>query len=74
MISMHVLDIHSGDLVRLKKAHPCGGFEWQVEKVGYEVRAKCLTCGSQVSLVRSDFERRVKVLISGATVDKAKNP
>lgn len=74
MISMRMLDIRSGDLVRLKKAHPCGGLEWLVENVGYEVRAKCLTCGRRVSLVRSDFERRVKAPIPGSTVDKAKSP
>jgi len=64
---LRMLEIHSGDLVRLKKAHPCGGFEWQVEKVGCEVKAKCLACGRQVSLLRREFEGRVKKVLPGTT-------
>ena len=61
---MKVLDIRAGDVVRLKKAHPCGGFDWQVEKVGFEIRAHCLECNRQISLIRSEFERRVKTIVS----------
>ena len=61
---MKVLDIRAGDVVRLKKAHPCGGFDWQLEKVGFEVKAKCLGCGRQIALVRSEFEKRVKTVVA----------
>jgi hypothetical protein len=51
---------HLGDVVRLKKPHPCGGFEWEVMRTGMDFRIKCLTCGRQVMISRQDFEKRVK--------------
>ena len=63
---MKVLDIHVGDVVRLKKVHPCGGFDWEVEKIGFEVRARCIQCNRQISLVRSEFERHVRKILPGS--------
>ncbi len=58
------MDIELGDVVRLRKKHPCGGDEWQVVKLGVDIRVKCLKCQRQVLLERGTFERRVKALIS----------
>lgn len=52
-----------GDIVRLKKPHPCGGYEWEVMRTGMDFRIKCLTCAHQVMLSRVDFEKRVKKII-----------
>lgn len=52
-----------GDVVRLKKPHPCGGYEWEVTRTGMDFRMKCLTCSRQVMLPRVDFEKRVKKVI-----------
>lgn len=52
-----------GDIVRLKKPHPCGGYEWEILRVGMDFRIKCLTCGHLVMLPRSDFEKRVKKIV-----------
>lgn len=59
-----VLEIRLGDIVRLKKAHPCGGDEWVVVRVGADIRIKCLKCQHHVMLARSAFERRIREFIA----------
>lgn len=59
-----VLEIKLGDVVRLKKVHPCGGYEWQVVRLGADIGIKCLKCGRRVLLGRGVFERRVKGLVA----------
>jgi hypothetical protein len=59
-----VMEIKLGDVVRLKKKHPCGSYEWQVIRLGADIGIKCLGCQRRVLLERSDFERRVKAFIS----------
>ena len=59
-----VMEIRLGDIVRLKKPHPCGGYEWAVVRLGADIGIKCLKCQHRVLLPRSDFERRVKEFIS----------
>jgi hypothetical protein len=59
-----VLEIKLGDIVRLKKKHPCGSYEWEVVRVGADIGLKCLKCQRQVLIERSIFERRVKALVS----------
>jgi hypothetical protein len=56
-----------GDTVRLKKRHPCGGFEWQITRIGADIGLRCLTCGRRVMLARSKVERRIKVIVSRAS-------
>ena len=58
------LDVHAGDRVRMRKPHPCGGYEWEVTRIGADIRLRCLTCGRRVMLPRSKFERRVKAVLS----------
>ncbi len=48
-----------GQVVRLKKGHPCGENRWKIIRVGMDFRLKCLKCGRSVLLPRSRFERRV---------------
>ena len=59
-----VMEIRLGDVVRLKKKHPCGGYEWQVTRLGADIGIKCLQCQRRVMLQRSVFERRVKAFVS----------
>jgi len=47
-----------GDRVTLKKAHPCGGSEWEVYRIGADIGLRCLTCGRRVMLRRREAERR----------------
>jgi len=55
-----------GDIVKLKKPHPCGGYEWEVMRTGMDFRIKCLTCGHQVMISRPNFEKRVKKIIKSS--------
>lgn len=54
------MEIQLGDIVRMKKPHPCGGTDWEITRVGADVKLKCLTCGRVVMLERYVFEKRVK--------------
>ena len=59
-----VMEIKLGDVVRLKKKHPCGSYEWQVVRLSADIGIECLKCRHRVLLKRSVFERRVKAFIS----------
>lgn len=52
-----------GDIVRFKKQHPCGGFEWEVMRTGMDFRIRCLTCNRQLMISRINFEKSVKKII-----------
>lgn len=49
-----------GDIVKLKKKHPCGSHEWEVLRVGADFRLKCLGCGHQIMIARKLVEKNVK--------------
>ncbi|MBM3128026.1 MAG: DUF951 domain-containing protein [Chloroflexi bacterium] len=57
------LEIRLGDVVRLRKPHPCGGYEWQVVRLGADIGIVCQTCQHRVLLTRRDFEKRVKTFV-----------
>lgn len=58
------MDIKVDDIVHLRKKHPCGGDEWQVVKLGVDIRIKCLKCQRLILIERSTLERRIKTLVS----------
>ena len=58
------MEIRIGDIVRLKKKHPCGSDEWQVTRVGADIGMRCQKCHRRVLLERGLFERRVKAFLS----------
>lgn len=51
-----------GDLVTLKKAHPCGSKEWEILRVGADFRLKCTGCGHQIMVPRKMVEKNTKDL------------
>lgn len=55
-------DIQLGDIVILRKAHPCGSATWKVTRVGADVGLKCLGCGRVVLLPRHEFRTRVRTV------------
>lgn len=55
-----------GDVVRMKKAHPCGTDAWEILRVGMDFRLKCLGCGHMVMLPRPKFEKSVRAFIRRA--------
>jgi hypothetical protein len=54
------LELAIGDVVTLRKPHPCGGFQWEVVRLGADIGLVCATCKRRVLLPRSAVERRVK--------------
>lgn len=55
-----------GDIVKMKKPHPCGSAEWELNRVGMDFGMKCCGCGHYVMLPRTKFEKAVKVLVKEA--------
>lgn len=58
------MEISLGDVVRLRKRHPCGSYEWQVVRLGADIGIRCRGCSRRVLLERRDFERMVREFIS----------
>lgn len=54
------MDIHVGDVLELKKQHPCGSREWKVLRVGMDFKLKCVGCGHELMIPRSKAEKAVK--------------
>ena len=52
-----------GDVVVLRKAHPCGSNRWEVLRTGMDFRIRCMGCGHLVMLPRPRFERAVKAVV-----------
>lgn len=48
-----------GDIVRMKKKHPCGSYNWEVTRMGADIKIRCQGCGRLVMMPRSEFERRM---------------
>jgi len=63
-----VMEIHLNDVVRLRKKHPCGNYEWRVVRVGADIGIQCLECDRRVLLPRRIFEKRVKAFVSQGRV------
>ncbi|MGB9300947.1 MAG: DUF951 domain-containing protein [Anaerolineae bacterium] len=63
-----VMEIHLDDVVRLRKKHPCGNFEWRVVRVGADIGIRCLKCNRRVLMPRRVFEKRVKAFVSQGRV------
>ena len=54
------MDIRVGDVLELKKQHPCGSREWKVLRVGMDFKLRCAGCGHELMLPRSTAEKAVK--------------
>lgn len=55
---MNIYEI--GQKIKLKKMHPCGGYEWEVVRTGADIKIKCLTCGHVLMMPRDKLEKSVK--------------
>jgi hypothetical protein len=56
-------DVQVDDLVRLRKPHPCGSYEWRVVRTGADIGLKCQVCGRRVLMDRRTYKKRVKKVI-----------
>lgn len=52
-----------GDVVKMKKPHPCGSYEWEITRTGIDFGLKCLGCGRRVMIPRTKFEKAVKAIV-----------
>jgi hypothetical protein len=63
---MRPMRLEIGEVVRMKKQHPCGSFEWEILRVGMDIRIRCLKCGRMVLIPRPKFEKGVREIIRPA--------
>jgi hypothetical protein len=61
-----ITPIKVGDVVRLKKPHPCGTNAWEITKLGMDIGLRCTCCGRSVRLLRSEFDRRFRGFVRRA--------
>lgn len=54
------MDIQVGDIVKLKKQHPCGSQEWEVLRTGADFRLKCMGCSHQIMIARRLVEKNLR--------------
>lgn len=58
------MDFQIGDVIKLKKAHPCGTNAWQITRVGMDFKLKCTGCGHLVMLPRKQVEKSFRGVVS----------
>ena len=54
------MDIQVGDIIEMKKTHPCGEKSFQVQRIGSDIKVKCLTCSREVIIPRVKLEKNIK--------------
>jgi hypothetical protein len=59
-----------GDVVEMKKGHPCGSNSWEIIRLGADIKIKCLGCGRIVMLPRNKFEKSVKKILKSNDHEK----
>ncbi len=57
------MDIQVGNIIKMKKAHPCGSHEWEVLRIGADFRLKCCGCEHQIMIPRRQAEKNIKEII-----------
>ena len=62
-------DLCVGDIVRLRKPHPCGTDAWRVRRIGGDVGLTCQGCGRRIFLPRSELARRLRELVRPAQTE-----
>ena len=56
-------DYKLGSIVIMKKAHPCGHNEWEITRLGADIKIKCLGCGRSIMLPRIEFNKKMKKIV-----------
>ncbi|HJI32465.1 MAG TPA: DUF951 domain-containing protein [Lachnospiraceae bacterium] len=60
------MEFNLGDIIRMKKSHPCGSSEWEILRTGADFRLKCMGCGHQIMVPRRLVEKNTRSVRSGA--------
>lgn len=61
------MKLYVGDVLELKKPHPCGANEWEIIQLGMDIRLRCRRCGRVVMVLRSRLERRIRRFLQRPT-------
>lgn len=64
------VEVHVGDIVRLRKKHPCGSFDWEVVRIGADIGLICQECGRRIMLPRGTFNKRLKTILKHANEEE----
>jgi hypothetical protein len=59
MTESRPIELFLGDVLRLKRTHPCGGDEWLIDRLGADIGLRCRRCGRHVMIERRQLERRI---------------
>ena len=67
------MDVRVGDVLTMKKQHPCGEKRWQVLRIGADFKLRCLGCGHEIMGARSKFEKQIKAIERKDEPESGKN-
>jgi hypothetical protein len=56
-------EIDKNDIIRLRKPHPCGSYDWQIVRMGADIGLVCCKCGRKVLLSRRELQKRIKLIV-----------
>ena len=59
------MDVRVGDILEMKKAHPCGNKRWSVLRIGMDFRLRCEGCGHELMIPRGKIEKNIRKIIRG---------
>ena len=57
------MDVRVGDILEMKKAHPCGCKRWEVKRIGMDFRLICQGCGHELMIPRGKIEKNIRKII-----------
>ncbi|PRO64354.1 DUF951 domain-containing protein [Alkalicoccus urumqiensis] len=60
------MSFERGDIVEMKKPHPCGTNSWKIVRMGMDIRIKCTGCGHSIMMPRKEFEKKMKRILERA--------
>ena len=61
------MDVQVGDILVMKKEHPCGSRQWQVLRSGMDFRLRCAGCGHELMIPRSKAEKSIRQIVRNGT-------
>jgi hypothetical protein len=62
-------DLELGDILQLRKPHPCGSYRWKIVRLGADIGLECLNCGRRILLPRRKLARRLKAVLPSTEND-----
>ncbi len=57
------MDVRLGDVLQMRKAHPCGNAQWEVLRIGMDFKMRCLGCGHEIMVPRLKAEKNIKKIL-----------